>query len=208
MIHRIFNTDSRFKELAFKPGFNVLLAEKTPGARRDQSRNAAGKSSSLEIIHYALGSSSGKGSFFANEAFRGQTIGMAFDLSGETLRVHRPLGPEANRGKVFFTGDVPAYLQKELADGLSEEDRTLSIKLWNEILGRQVFAISPGAKFAPSFRMAFPYFCRLDSDGGWGGLAERGCRSSGVPLRSGASTQTRLSFFGEVHHFAAQWLPV
>lgn len=166
MIHRIFSKDSRFKELVFRPGFNVLLAEKTPGSRRDQSRNAAGKSSSLEIIHYALGSSSGKGSFFANEAFSGQTLGMTFDLAGETVRVHRDVGLNTNRGKVFFTGKIPTYLEKELVMGLSDEDRTLSIKLWNEILGRQVFAISPGAKFAPSFRMAFPYFCRLDSDGG------------------------------------------
>jgi uncharacterized protein YydD (DUF2326 family) len=166
VIHRIFSTDSRFKELAFKPGFNVLLAEKSPGARRDQSRNAAGKSSSLEIIHYALGSSSGKGSFFANEAFSGQTLGMAFDLAGETVRVHRPAGPEADRNKVFFTGKVPAYLEKELASGLMDEDRTLSVTLWNEILGRQVFGIVSGSTYAPSFRMSFPYFCRLDSDGG------------------------------------------
>lgn len=166
MIHRIISTDSRFKELAFKPGFNVLLAEKTQGARRDQSRNAAGKSSSLEIIHYALGSSSAKGSFFANEAFRGETLGMVFDLAGESVRVHRPAGPDANRNKVFFTGKVPSFLEKELASGLTDEDRTLSVKLWNEILGRQVFGIASGSTFAPSFRMAFPYFCRLDSDGG------------------------------------------
>lgn len=166
MIHRIFSTDSRFKELTFKQGFNVLLAEKTPGARRDQSRNAAGKSSSLEIIHYALGSSSAKGSFFSNEAFHGQTLGMVFDLAGETVRVHRPAGPDANRNKVFFTGKIPAYLEKEMTSGLTDEDRTLSVKLWNEILGRQVFGIASGSTYAPSFRMAFPYFCRLDSDGG------------------------------------------
>ncbi len=166
MIHRIFSTDPSFKELALKPGFNVLLAEKTSGARRDQSRNAAGKSSSFEIIHYALGSSSGKGSFFSNEAFHGQTLGMAFDLAGEAVRVHRPAGPDANRNKVFFTGKFPAYLEKELASGLSDEDRTLSVKRWNEILGRRVFGIASGSPYAPSFRMAFPYFCRLDSDGG------------------------------------------
>lgn len=166
MIHRIFSTDSRFKELTFKPGFNILLAEKTIGARKDQTRNAAGKSSSLEIIHYALGSQSAKGSFFANEAFRDQTMAMAFDIAGETVRVHRQAGPEANRNKVFFTGEVPAYLEKELASGLTDEDRTLSVKHWNEILGRQVFGIATGSTYAPSFRMAFPYFCRLDSDGG------------------------------------------
>ena len=166
MIHRIFSTDSRFKELAFKPGFNVLLAEKSSGARKDQTRNAAGKSSTLEIIHYALGSDSGKDSFFANEAFRGQTLGMAFDLAGSTVRVHRDAGPIAKRNQVFFTGGVPPLLAKELSPGLRDEDRTLSLKSWREILGRQIFGIAAGSKFAPSFRMTLPYFCRLDSDGG------------------------------------------
>ncbi len=166
MIHRIFSTDSRFKELVFKPGFNVLLAEKSTGARKDQTRNAAGKSSTLEIIHYALGSKSKKGSLFANEAFQGQTLGMAFDLAGDLVRVHRPAGPSANRNQVFFSGAVPRVLAKELSAGLTNEDRSLTIKNWNELLGRKIFGISAGAKFAPSFRMAFPYFCRLDSDGG------------------------------------------
>lgn len=166
MIHRIFSTDSRFKELAFKPGFNVLLAEKSSGARKDQTRNAAGKSSTLEIIHYALGSDSGKDSLFANEAFRGQTLGMAFDLAGSSVRVHRDAGPIAKRNQVLFTGGVPPFLAKELSTGLTDEDRTLSLKSWREILGRQMFGIAAGSKFAPSFRMTFPYFCRLDSDGG------------------------------------------
>lgn len=166
MIHRIFSTDSRFKELVFKPGFNVLLAEKTAGARKDQTRNAAGKSSMLEIIHYALGSNSGKDSFFAHEAFSGQTFGMEIDLGGVPVRLHRQAGPEAKRNQVYFTGPVPPVLAKELSPGFMEEDRTLGLKAWNELLGRLTLGITAGTKFAPSFRMAFPYFCRLDSEGG------------------------------------------
>lgn len=166
MIHRISSTDSRFKELKFKSGFNVLVAEKSSGARKDQTRNAAGKSSMLEIVHYLLGSQSPKGSFFAQEAFDGQTLGMTFDLGGERLRVHRDAGPDANRNKVYFTGKVPDFVAKELSSGLTDEDRTLSLKGWNEVLGREMFGLSFGAKFSPTFRMAFPYFCRLDAEGG------------------------------------------
>jgi len=61
---------------------------------------------------------------------------------------------------------VPPFLAKELSSGLTDEDRTLKIKNWNELLGRHFFGIAAASKFAPSFRMAFPYFCRLDSDGG------------------------------------------
>lgn len=166
MIHRIFSTDSRFKELRFKPGFNVLLAEKTKGARKDQTRNAAGKSSMLEIIHYALGSSSGKDSLFANPAFEDQTLGLTFDLAGSTVGVLREAGPGAKRNQVYFSGALPSFLEKELSSGSREEDRTLGLKNWNEIMGSQVFGIGGGVKYGPSFRMLFPYFCRLDSEGG------------------------------------------
>lgn len=166
MIHRIYSTDSRFKELVFNPGFNVLLTEKTSGARKDQTRNAAGKSSTLEIVHYLLGSISSKNSFFAHEAFQGQTLGMELDLGGDRVRVHRRTGPDVDRNKFFFTGKIPTFLKKELSSGLTDEDRTLKLKTWNEILGRQCFGIGSGSKYGPSFRMAFPYFCRLDADGG------------------------------------------
>jgi uncharacterized protein YydD (DUF2326 family) len=120
----------------------------------------------LEIIHYALGSSSGKDSLFANSAFEDQTLGMDFDLAGSKVSVLRQAGPEANRNRVFFTGDVPPLVKKELSAGFSDEDRTLALKSWNEILGRQFFGISEGAKYGPSFRILFPYFCRLDAEGG------------------------------------------
>ena len=52
MIHRIYSSLPTFKDLSLNPGLNVLIAEKSEGATREQSRNAAGKSSVLEIIHY------------------------------------------------------------------------------------------------------------------------------------------------------------
>lgn len=166
MIHRIFSTDSRFKELNFSAGFNVLVAEKSFGARKNQTRNAAGKSSTLEIIHYLLGSRSPKGSFFALDAFDGHTFGMAFDLGGSLVHVHRQAGPNAKRNELFFTGKVPDFIAKELNSGLTDEDRTIKLNTWIELLGKKMFSLSQGTKFAPTFRLTLPYFCRLDSEGG------------------------------------------
>lgn len=166
MIHRIYSTDSRFKELKFRPGFNVVVAEKTSGARKDQTRNAAGKSSILECIHYALGSSSRKNSTFARDSLNGQTFGLEFDLAGERVRVNRQAGFDADRNQVHFGEPIPGFIGKELSQGQLIADRTLKLKKWTDLLGQEVFGAPTGGKHAPSFRMAFPYFCRQESDGG------------------------------------------
>jgi uncharacterized protein YydD (DUF2326 family) len=166
MIHRIYSTDPRFKELQFRPGFNVVVAEKTSGARKDQTRNAVGKSSILECIHYSLGSSSPKNSTFARKDLDGQAFGLDFDLAGERVRVNRLAGPDADRSKVCFDEPIPDFINNALAQGQLLADRAISIKKWTDLLGRVVFGIPIGGKRAPSFRMAFPYFCRQESDGG------------------------------------------
>ncbi len=166
MIHRIYSTDPRFKELQFRPGFNVVVAEKTSGARKDQTRNAAGKSSILECIHYALGSSSLKNSTFARAALDGHTFGLEFDLAGERVRVNRQAGTDAHRNQVHFSDPIPGFISKKLSQGQSIEDRAIKLKRWTDLLGREVFGAPIGGKHAPSFRMAFPYFCRQESDGG------------------------------------------
>ena len=42
MIERIESSLTTFKRLGFKPGLNVLLARKSPGATDRQTRNGAG----------------------------------------------------------------------------------------------------------------------------------------------------------------------
>lgn len=166
MIHRIYSNDHRFKEMKFHPGFNVVVAEKTSGARKDQTRNAVGKSSILECIHYALGGSSPKNSTFARAPLDGHAFGLEFDLNGELVRVNRLAGPDADRSKIYFDEPIPDVINKELSQGQLLADRTISLKKWTDLLGWETFNIPISGRFAPSFRMAFPYFCRQESDGG------------------------------------------
>ena len=60
MIHHIFSTLPSFKNLGdLKPGLNVLLAQKTEGATTKQTRNRAGKTSFVELVHVLLGADAG-----------------------------------------------------------------------------------------------------------------------------------------------------
>ncbi|RZU40030.1 hypothetical protein BDD14_1447 [Edaphobacter modestus] len=148
MIHRIFSSLPTFKNLApLKPGLNVLIAEKSAGATDKQTRNRAGKSSLIEIIHFLLGSDAGKDSIFRTPDLLDATFGMTFDLKGIQQEVERSGGTKA---KVKVLGPL----------GLPQ---TISVSDWCDVLGEEMFGLTTreanGSK-PPSFRSLFAYFVR------------------------------------------------
>jgi len=48
------NKDS-FKSVAFQPGLNLIVAERAEGSTDQDSRNAVGKTTLLQIVHHCLG---------------------------------------------------------------------------------------------------------------------------------------------------------
>src|SRR5688572_4896428 len=107
MIYRIFSSLATFKGLEFKSGLNVLIAQKEAGASDKQTRNRAGKSSLIEIVHFLTGSEAGKNSLFRSEALVDASFGMEFDLGGERLLVKRSGGEKSKvhvEGASFLKG--------------------------------------------------------------------------------------------------------
>ena len=71
MIYSISSSLPSFKNFFdLKPGLNVLLAEKSAGVTVKQTRNRAGKTSLIEIIHFLTGSDAGKDSIFRTPGAR------------------------------------------------------------------------------------------------------------------------------------------
>ncbi len=142
MIHRIYSSLSTFKTLEFHPGLNVLIAEKSEGASSRQTRNRAGKSSLIEIIHFLTGAQVKERSLFKSPALSDIIFGMDFDLGGEKVSVERQ-----NKSRAAFK-----------LNGSS-----LSAVKWKEKLGINMFNLlldDDDEGRSPTFRSMFAYFVR------------------------------------------------
>lgn len=164
MIHAITSSLPKFKNLTFRPGLNVLLADKTPQSTDRQTRNGAGKSSLVEIIHFLTGSDCGPKSFFRNKALVNAEFSMVFDLAGTKVSVTRS-AREPNKVYVDgwnFTWPIPPVREETTGKwALSNAD-------WKLNLGALMFGLDISVeKFAPTFRSLFPYFARRQGAGGF-----------------------------------------
>ena len=68
MIRQVSGDRESFKTLTFGPGLNVILADKSRGASDRQSRNGAGKTSFVELVHFLCGADAKPAGIFRSEA--------------------------------------------------------------------------------------------------------------------------------------------
>lgn len=167
MIHEILSTLPSFKGLKFQAGLNILVADRTNTSTDLQTRNRAGKSSLVEVIHFLLGAKADKESIFRNKSLQEFKFGMEFDLRGQKVVAQRT-GSEPSR--VFVdASDMTAWPVKPKvrngdAPSLSNED-------WKELLGRVWFKLADGeatdVSHQPTFRSLISYFARRESAKGF-----------------------------------------
>jgi uncharacterized protein YydD (DUF2326 family) len=161
VIHRVYSDLLNFKNLDFKKGLNIVLADKSPNATDRQTRNRAGKSSLLEIIHFLLGSRCDKESIFRRPELINSAFGMELDLNGRFTRIER-------------TGikPTPLVVAGEFTDWPFKPTRkkshlAISNENWKATLGKFMFGLSEiQDSHAPSFRSLISYFARRDREGG------------------------------------------
>lgn len=161
MIRRVYSNLPKFKNLTFKEGLNVLLAEKSAGATDKHTRNRAGKSSLLDIVHFLLGSNCDKDSIFRSDALREASFGMEFDLGGTPARVERS---GSRPSPVAVVGDLTRWPISPVAKG---DEFLLSNDNWKTVLGKLMFDLDEfDESWSPSYRSLIAYFVRRDREGG------------------------------------------
>lgn len=164
MIHRLYSTLTTFKTLEFKPGFNLLVSERHRASTDLQTRNRAGKSSFIQVVHYLLGSNAGTDSIFRKPVLESETFGMEFDL-GPSRVVAERRGQTQGRTTIL-AGAHPSWpIQPGNAKGAPS---SLSTNDWRAVLGYVWFDLPAdgGAGYQPTFRSLFSYFARREGNGG------------------------------------------
>lgn len=144
-----------------------MYVEKHPDSTLRHTRNRAGKTSLIEIIHWLLGANLSDGS--EDEQFRTHQFGMCIDLGDEKVTVER--GPYSENGAPVTLKGLSTQAANKL--GLSSPtlfaEYTVNAKTWTDILGRVWFGIGDyeGVPHSPSFRTLINYFVRRERTGGF-----------------------------------------
>jgi uncharacterized protein YydD (DUF2326 family) len=166
MIRRIYSDLPKFKELQFHAGLNIILAEKTPGAKDKQTSNSSGKSSIIEIIHFLTGAKKDeKKLVFQNVALKEQHFGMNFDLGAKKITVERSAKDE-EINNIFIKSDD--YSDWPISPNKKKDTQQvfISIPNWWNVLGYFMFRLGVDAEqkvsYGPKFRSLFSYFVRRE----------------------------------------------
>ena len=168
MIYGVDSDLPSFKSLKFVSGLNILLADKSAGATDRQSRNGAGKTSFIELIHFLFGSKADKDSIFRSEALLPHIFEARVDIGGRVVDIARS-GTKPSR--IRIQGDTSGWpIEPSLDNKLG--DLVFSNEQWRELLANVFFGLSVDSdslvrsRFAPTFRSLFSYFARRQNGGG------------------------------------------
>lgn len=169
MIRRIYSDLATFRKIELRAGLNVLLADKSEHATNRQTRNGAGKTSLIELIHFIFGSEAGKESIFRTDALAPWRFGIEFDLAREPIAIERS-GTNPSKIVVASGGVASWPIQPELDRNSGE--LVIPNTKWRSVLAELLFGLvatreSERGRFAPTFRSLFSYFVRRQDAGGF-----------------------------------------
>ena len=169
MIHGLSSDLPSFKRIGFRTGLNILLAEKSAGATDRQSRNGAGKTSLVELVHFLFGGNADKDSIFRSQALAGYSFEAHVDIGGTVIDVARS---GAKPSRIRIDGDTSAWPIAPTLDSKTGE-LVFSNENWRAALGALLFRLNPdiegeeSGRFRPTFRSLFSYFARRQNSGGF-----------------------------------------
>ena len=166
MIRELKSDLESFKTLTFGPGLNVILADKSPDATDLQSRNGAGKTSLVELVHFLFGADVKPQSIFRSEALSGWTFSASADIGERTCSISRS-GKRSNR--VQIGGDIGGWPVADQHELLNSSHQFTNDQ-WKDALGALWFGLpadTAADRFRPTFRSLFSFVARRQESGGF-----------------------------------------
>ena len=166
MIRSVRSNNPNFKTVEFRPGFNVILADRNTQneAERKHTRNGAGKSTLIEIIHFCLGAQVTKKSVFKNEHMNGWSFTLTLDICGKIFSIERDTSCP---NKMYLDGDLSMLSFDYKYDKTSHRKYVSPTAFNREML--EVFygleTTDSNAHYIPTFRELISYTIRKNVDG-------------------------------------------
>lgn len=173
MIRTISSTLPTFKTLTFGPGLNILLADVAEVSTDRHTRNSAGKTSLVEVIHFLLGADAPKKSLFKHPELIDHSFSVELHLAGSWVKARR----SGANDQTVYIGQTDAHaLGLEVPINLFDDDGAetpVALDTWKALLGNLWFGLPQereGTAFegrgAPTFRSLIGYFARRRTAGG------------------------------------------
>lgn len=171
MILSIESSLSTFKSVQFRKGLNVLVADTQPGATEKQTRNSAGKTSLVEVVHFIFGADCEPDSIFRTPELINHSFSASLMLGSELFKVERS---GAAPSKIFVLEGGRDRQDLKLKIEKASERLFVSNTNWKTFLGHVHFGLPADLEgslfdesFTPGFRSMFSYFARRRNSGGF-----------------------------------------
>lgn len=154
MIHELYANNDKFKQINFKSGLNIILADTTENKTED-SRNGLGKTTLLNIIHFCLGSKNYKDNLPVKDLSNWEFT-ITLDLFDEKISATRSFD---NPFQIKVNGNCKNF-------PIKPKDNCYSIDSWKELLSQSLFGFisEDGFKYHPTYSMLLHYFVRKNND--------------------------------------------
>ncbi len=162
MIHRITANKLSFHTVEFKPGLNVVLADRTEESTQKDTRNGLGKSTLIDIIDFCLGANVRKGQGLSIEPLQDWEFTLEITLAGNPVKVTRAI---KSPNRLYIEGPTAGWVEESDHDGLFRGRRS-NLDRWRALFGEALFDLhsSYNTKYKPSFRSLISYFIRRRTD--------------------------------------------
>lgn len=161
MIYSVSANQDSFHQVEFEPGFNLIVADTIgePTEHAERTRNAAGKTFLVAIIHFLLGAGHSKSEVVRPE-LEAWEFSMELDVGAGRVEVSRSV---ERPSVVSFDGPHEDWPVVPQLNGDTERYE-LRLADWTRVLGAGMFsledAVDPETKNRPTFRGLVPYFAR------------------------------------------------